>query len=58
MDNTSSDGPLSTVHEIYIGLEKQGCLDFKMSGHDVDRPPSVMKDGGADRRGLMFGSTY
>lgn len=44
-----TDGSPTTLYDIVVKLEKQGCLDLKVTGHTISRPPSVQRGEESDR---------
>ncbi|CAJ1431871.1 unnamed protein product, partial [Effrenium voratum] len=44
-----TDGSPTTLYDTVVKLEKQGCLDLKVTGHTISRPPSVQRGEESDR---------
>ena len=53
LEEQTSQGPADsnpmTLFELVLMLERKGILDTKITGHGVDRPPSVKRGEETDR---------
>lgn len=44
-----TDSSPVTLYDLCVLLEKRGVMDFKVTGHEVDRPADVKRGESADR---------
>lgn len=53
-EETTPKGPTSskpmTLYELIYTIEKRGCLDYTITGHTAQRPPSVQRGEEGDRQ--------
>lgn len=41
--NDGFDGPLTTIRQVFLDLEKAGTVNCELSAHKMERPPEVVQ---------------
>lgn len=49
-EKDGSDGPVQTLRWCLQKAEKEGMVDFQLSGHTAERPPQVFNGGADDQK--------